>query len=96
MQVKQHPYFRDINWDTLARQKVHSTSIHYTYLHTKLEMAIFPYLAPVGLGMIVVDSDKRWQFVTHLRMIASSGLFSILKQVNGSNGLNGYKVMHYL
>lgn len=21
-QVKQHPFFRDINWDTLARQKV--------------------------------------------------------------------------
>ncbi|GKB65144.1 probable serine/threonine protein kinase IREH1 isoform X2 [Tanacetum coccineum] len=68
-EVKQHPYFRDINWDTLARQKVHSTSVRYTYLHTKLEMAIFPYLAPVGLGIIVVD--KRWQIVTHLRMIAS-------------------------
>lgn len=22
LQVKQHPFFRDINWDTLARQKV--------------------------------------------------------------------------
>lgn len=22
MQVKQHPFFKDINWDTLARQKV--------------------------------------------------------------------------
>ncbi|GKA54191.1 probable serine/threonine protein kinase IREH1 isoform X1 [Tanacetum coccineum] len=68
-EVKQHPYFRDINWDTLARQKVHSTSILYTYLHTKLEMSIFPYLAPVRLGIVVVD--KRWQIVTHLRIIAS-------------------------
>lgn len=31
MQVKQHPFFRDINWDTLARQKVKIFLWFYCY-----------------------------------------------------------------
>jgi len=28
-QVKQHIFFKDINWDTLARQKVHLFSLFF-------------------------------------------------------------------
>lgn len=73
MQVKQHPYFRDINWDTLARQKVHQTfTFLYIFTYGTSGNNIFMSKC-VDLGCVILSGLKVTQvlFFDHTSLLNS-------------------------
>lgn len=59
IQVKQHPFFRDINWDTLARQKVCCLCHKFRFWLSEEIENIFQFLWPLERHFGVQDSADR-------------------------------------